>query len=259
SPMLLFVVPSVVDKIANKDRLDIRKTWASNFYGKDWLQTSKARLVFFFGSLGLNNIQLESLRNESDKYRDIVVGDFKDYYTHLSLKMSVIISWVVKYCPNVEAMVKVDMDTFVNVELLLALLREIPSKTHPKYVLGAQHQLLQPPVVRTGRWAVSKSMYPYKHFPKYVLGHSYVVSGPALKLMAESFPYFPVIPNEDAFITGIMSKVLNITKFNSHFADMFTTDSFARFRNNLLVSIILRKYNRGFIWESIKEQKCNHL
>ncbi|RUS75077.1 hypothetical protein EGW08_017154, partial [Elysia chlorotica] len=188
-------------------------------------------------------------------YRDIVVGDFKDSYGNLSLKMSVIISWVVKYCPNVEAMVKVDMDTFVNFELLLALLREIPSKTHPKYVLGAQHRLLQPPVVRTGRWAVSQSMYPYKHFPKYLLGHSYVVSGPALKLMAESFPYFPIIPNEDAFITGIMSRVLNITRFNSHFTNQFSKSFYKRFKNNGLINVINLAYSRGFIWQWIKNKK----
>ena len=254
---ILFVGPSVVDSETNKGRLEIRKTWASRFYADNWLQTSKTRLVFFFGSLGLNNDQLQTLKNEAGIFKDIVVGDFQDSYGNLSLKMTVIISWVAKYCPNVEAMVKVDMDTFVNVELLLGLLQELPSKTYPNYVLGKQHRISNPPVVRSGRWAVPKSIYRYKNFPTYVLGHSYVVSGSAVKLLAKSFPYFPIIPNEDAFVTGIMPVVLNITRFGSSFADKFTTNWFEDFKKNILVSVILRRKSRGEIWNLIKDQICD--
>ena len=236
----------------------IRTTWASGFYGNNSLQTSKTRLAFFFGSLGLRHEKLEILKKESDIFKDVVVGNFKDSYGNLSLKMTVIISWVAKYCPNVEAMVKFDMDTFVNVELLLGLLQELPSKTYPKYVLGKQHNHLYPPAVRSGKWAVPESMYPLNRFPKYVLGHSYVVSGSAVKLLAESFPYFPIVPNEDAFVTGIMPVVLNITKFGSSFADTKTRGRHDKLKENMLVSVILKRRRMKGVWNLIKDQKCDH-
>ena len=52
----------------------------------------KQAWCFFFRSSGLSNKQVQSLREESDADRGIVVGDFNDTYSNLSLKMAVIIS-----------------------------------------------------------------------------------------------------------------------------------------------------------------------
>ncbi|RUS78352.1 hypothetical protein EGW08_013872 [Elysia chlorotica] len=98
-PSIVFAVPSVVN--SSQDRLEIRQTWASDFYGDNWEQTSQRRIAFFFGSSGLSATDMATLRTESEKYRDIVIGDFHDTYTNLSLKMAVTISWVAKYCPDI--------------------------------------------------------------------------------------------------------------------------------------------------------------
>ncbi|KAK3798769.1 hypothetical protein RRG08_018612 [Elysia crispata] len=253
---ILFVGPSVVDTETNKARLEIRKTWASKFYGSNWLQASSMKMVFFFGSSGLNDSSLTLLQKESAIFGDIVVGNFNDTYGNLSLKMTVIISWVAKYCPNVEAVVKVDMDTFVNVDLLSALLHELPRKTHPMYVFGKQHKAIIPPVVRTGVWTVPENLYPFAFFPKYIYGHSYVISGPAVNLLASSFPYFPIIPNEDAFVTGIMAMVLNITQFDSPFADKKAFNTVEEFKHNRIVSIILENGEREEVWDQMKTKIC---
>ena len=64
-PKFLFAVPSVVKLQAAQDRLEIRQTWASSFYGSNWLQADGIRIAFFFGSENLSSGELESLRNES--------------------------------------------------------------------------------------------------------------------------------------------------------------------------------------------------
>ncbi|KAK3786149.1 hypothetical protein RRG08_057124 [Elysia crispata] len=254
-PRIFFAVLSVAN--ASASRLEIRETWASEFYTESWRQLSQRRIAFFFGGAGLSSAQLRSLQDESARFGDIVVGDFNDTYDNLSLKMAVVISWVAQYCPNIEAMVKIDMDTFVNVDALLHLLKELPKDTHKNYVYGNRYNNDQAPVMRTGVWSVPKTIYPFEFFPQYVYGHSYVISGSAVKLLSKSFPYFPIIPNEDAFVTGIMSLVLNITRLDiSAFGDLTKEDAVLTFDRGIDVTVVMKKAKREVVWSTFKRKKC---
>ncbi|GFR99669.1 beta-1,3-galactosyltransferase 1-like [Elysia marginata] len=261
-PKVLFVVPSVANAKDFKNRLDIRETWASDLYRKDWQQTSRARLVFFFGSSGLKTKELEGLKNESAKYGDIVVAEFHDTYHNLSLKMAVTFTWVAQFCSKVETVIKADMDTFVNVDLMLRLVKKLPISTHPKLVFGKLHVSEHPPALRKGAWAVPESVYPYDEFPRYLYGPSYVVSGPAVRLMAESFPFFPIVPNEDAFVTGVMPAVLNITRFfHKSFAtpDYEKDRTYCRMVQNEFVSTLVIDEKRAKLWAAFKTKQCLHI
>ncbi|GFS17332.1 beta-1,3-galactosyltransferase 1-like [Elysia marginata] len=217
---------------------------------------TSTRLAFFFGSSNLSEEEMQSLKNESDTFGDIVVGDFNDTYENLSLKMAVIITWVASRCPHVKAMVKVDMDTFVNVDILLNLIDQLPAEEHPSFVFGNLHNANHPEVMRTGVWSVTETLYPFEFYPKYVYGHSYVLSGPAVKLLAHSFPYFPIIPNEDAFVTGVMAVVLNITRFyHQSFADEAEINIVDRFDKNILTSALVDSETRWKLWDSLKKRK----
>ncbi|RUS88350.1 hypothetical protein EGW08_003921 [Elysia chlorotica] len=259
-PCVLFVVPSVADYYNAETRVVIRKTWASQFYGKNWLQTSNQRIAFFFGSLGLSAEMRKMLEIESKKYGDIVVAEYNDSYENLSYKMVKIISWVNVFCQGLEIMVKVDMDTFVNVDLLLTLAQTIPAETHPIYVFGHKHELKYPTVVRLGKWAVPEAVYHFHHFPEYIYGHSYVISGPAVKLLAESFPYFPIIPNEDVFITGVMSVVLNITRFHhTSFAHPRERRKWSSIMQNLYVTAIVNDEFRLKFFELFQARRVSKI
>ena len=258
SPGVLFVVPATAAPNNTKDRLAIRKTWASGMYSPAWNQTSSTRLAFFFGGSGLNSSQIAALKKESDTYGDIVVGDFHDSYGNLSLKMAVTITWVARTCPNITAAVKVDIDTFVNVKLLLRLLEELPSQTHPRYVYGRRQVHRYPPVMRTGRWAVPKADYPMDTFPAYVFGHSYVLSGPAVQIMADSIPYMRIVANEDAFITGIIPVTLNITRFtHGSFAFFAEYRDLCAMRHGYYVSQVVASGKREKLWSTfLDNRKC---
>ncbi|RUS78353.1 hypothetical protein EGW08_013873 [Elysia chlorotica] len=251
----IFVVPSVVASF--EDRLEIRQTWASGLYDENWEQTSERRIAFFFGSSGLSATDMAELWYESDTFGDIVVGDFHDTYANLSLKMAVTISWVAKYCPNIDAMVKVDMDTFVNVDLLSTLLKELPVEAGLNYVLGHRYNDDRSPVMREGVWSVPQDVYPFDFYPQYLFGHSYLVSGSAVTLLAKSFPYFPIVPNEDAFVTGIMSLVLNNTRFDTlAFGDTTELDEVWKIENGISVTAVVYYENRKQIWHRIKSRQC---
>lgn len=257
SPSILFVIPSVATAQVAAERFEIRRTWASDLYDPTYRQASRVRLVFFFGSLGLTSRQLDFLKEESQLYRDIVVGEFLDSYKNLSLKMAVTLTWVAQNCPNIKAAVKIDMDTYVNVKLLLKLIDQLPSDTHPKYVFGHQHGARQPVVVREGAWAVPASLYPFSKFPRYIYGHSYVISGAAVKLMAKGFPFFPIVPNEDAFATGIVPVTLNITRFNHEaFAYLLEKRTLCQMTSGKHVTGVMRKENRIKLWMAFQTKVC---
>ena len=223
SPTIFVIVPSVASSQDAVERLKIRQTWASKLYGPSWTQNSFARLAFFFGGFNKSPKALEALKQESDKYGDIVVGDFQDSYSNLSLKIAVAITWAARNCQQITAAVKVDMDTYMNIDRVLSLINKLPRIATPSFVFGRQHCDLHPLVIRTSKWAVPESLYPFKYFPRYIYGHAYVLSGPAVKVMAESFPYFPIVPNEDAFVTGIMAVTLNITRYQFNLFDVVTS------------------------------------
>ena len=257
SPTILFVMPSVASINHARERLEIRQTWASKLYGPKWTQTSKARLAFFFGSIDKSTAALEALKQESEQYGDIVVGSFKDSYHNLSLKMAVVITWVARNCPDIAAAVKVDMDTYVNIDLLFSLMDQLPTATHPKYVYGHRHVARNPAVVRTGGWAVPQSLYPFEKFPRYIYGHAYVLSGPAVKVMADSFPYFPIVPNEDAFATGIMAVTLNVTRFHhDSFAFILGKRTLCEMTRRVHVTDAMKPENRLRLWKTFQTNQC---
>lgn len=90
----------------------IRETWGSCSSN----QSSK-RVIFFMGSVNSSEVQ-EKIRNESEIYKDIVQGNYDDTYRNLTYKTAMIFKWFVYKCPNVQYLLKVDDDVFVNLPLL---------------------------------------------------------------------------------------------------------------------------------------------
>lgn len=65
-----------------------------------------------------------SLLQESEAYHDILLGDFKDTYHHISYKALTAIWWVVHYCPTPPLILKTDDDIFVNIFALAKVLNQ---------------------------------------------------------------------------------------------------------------------------------------
>ncbi|KAK7090903.1 hypothetical protein V1264_010642 [Littorina saxatilis] len=212
-PVLLVIVPSVVQHV--KHREAIRSTWASPVYGQLWPRsgtnlTDLVKLVFFFGVGGNADI----LRQECKHYGDIVQADFTENYRNLSLKMAAALQWSVAHCAGAGHVMKVDEDTFVNLPLAYDLVKTLSSH-RSNYILGFKHHIDKPPVVRKGKWNVEKDLYPFPKFPRYLTGPSYLMSGNAAKALASTSKRMPLIPNEDAYVTGILAKAAGVQRIHS--------------------------------------------
>ncbi|XP_059153479.1 beta-1,3-galactosyltransferase 1-like isoform X2 [Physella acuta] len=237
-------------------RLLIRQTWASPIYDKSWSQKGLVRLVFFFGNEGFADVENLALYNESKLYGDIVVASFKDNYGNLSLKLATALTWASKHCPQAKFVAKVDMDTFVHLKVFLKLVQHV-AQNYTDFIIGYQHIFPKPYVVRDGKWAVPHHMYAFSFFPKYVYGHSYVLTSSVVHKMAASFPFVHIVPNEDAFITGIMAVTLNITRLgNTAFAFSLKQYTFCDLVYKRYVSAMYNVKYMKELWDAMLTGNC---
>ncbi|GFO33135.1 hexosyltransferase [Plakobranchus ocellatus] len=76
-----------------------------------------------------------------------------------------------------------------------------------------------------------------KIFPAYASGTSYVISESAAKTLTKLSSYFPYIPVEDAFITGILASVGDVDR-----VDVAGFSCFREPQSNPCVFVIDEKY-----------------
>ena len=70
-------------------------------------------------------------------------------------------------------------------------------------------------MVRTGRWKVDDLAYPLTFFPRYLYGHTYVISVDLLAPMLRTARKLPYFPPEDAFVTGVLPLLLGAPRIHS--------------------------------------------
>ncbi|XP_076459115.1 lactosylceramide 1,3-N-acetyl-beta-D-glucosaminyltransferase-like [Babylonia areolata] len=195
--------------------------------------------------------------SEAEAFDDIVVGDFKDSYQNLSLKMAMVLQWVDLYCASAKYMLKADEDTFINVPLLLNVLHVLSANTS-HFLLGFIKPGLSLHVARSGRYAVSERAYPLRFWPQYMYGHSYVMSGDAISSLRRVSRHLPLIPNEDAYVTGVLAKSAGTQRVHSgHFAMFWRTDRCDLVYNTDISQTGFRssaKYHE--MWKMFQTGKC---
>ena len=98
-------------------RQGLRNTWVS--------QMKELNIsVFFAIALNKNESINEELKEESNKYEDIIQFSFIDAYYNLTLKAISILRWINKKCLTSTYILKTDNDVVVNPRLLLDKLSE---------------------------------------------------------------------------------------------------------------------------------------
>ena len=204
TPFLVILIPSAPEK--SKERQAIRETWGKYATGLQIpppYNSTVVTLAFLLGNVNASNNHVQIY--ESERFQDIVHGDFLDTYENLTRKSLMGLKWVTTYCSEAEYIFKVDDDVFVHIPRLVELLKKSPADQ-----TGAIYGrlLMRSSVQRTGRWALSVKDYPMRFLPPYMSGSRYVISSNiARKLLAVSM-YFPYLPIEDVFITGVLRIVI---------------------------------------------------
>ncbi|XP_044729452.1 beta-1,3-galactosyltransferase brn [Chrysoperla carnea] len=137
-PRLVYIVKSAIDHFDR--RLAIRKSWGYENRFSDVI----IRTVFILGTQHDSHLQ-ERISKESQRFRDIVQGDFYDTYFNNTIKTMIGFKWAVNYCPLSKFYMFVDDDMYVSTKNVLRFVR---NPTHypdyllePIYVLQRQNRI----------------------------------------------------------------------------------------------------------------------
>ncbi|KAK7002583.1 N-acetyllactosaminide beta-1 3-N-acetylglucosaminyltransferase 4 [Biomphalaria glabrata] len=149
------------------------------------------------------------VQQEIKSFDDIIQFDMVDTYANLTRKLLLAFGWLIKSCHVSQFIMKADQDVFVNVPLLYTLLTHY---AHTNTIYG--HIYPNNWVERQGKWAVDKRTLPVDQYPIYAAGNAYIMSTDAAATVLRLAPYFPYVPVEDAFITGILASVGDVDRIH---------------------------------------------
>ena len=107
-PISVYILSSVN---SYERRQLLRETWISDVIAFNIS-------VYFAIALTNNQTDEQLIREESEKYGDLIQFGFIDSYYNLTLKSVSILRWSQKYCKT-EYFLKTDDDIIVNIDLLL--------------------------------------------------------------------------------------------------------------------------------------------
>lgn len=167
----------VSSNISHFDRRTlIRHTWGNNRYsseGDKWK-------VFFLVGTTKDETVMRKLSCEAEMFKDIILGDTVEGFFNLTYKVQMGFEWSLKYC-NYKFLIKADDDVFVNIDTAFNFLRD---GEVPKTTLYAGNVNYDSPVVRKGKYAVTKKEYWKKIYPRYCSGGGFILSRDVVHLMA---------------------------------------------------------------------------
>ena len=128
-------------------------------------------------------------------------------YRNLTYKAVAALKWISIHCSHVDYAVKTDDDVFVNVFSLQTYIFGLHS-TATRSRLVACHIWFKAKVMRTGKWAVSKTEVPDDLYPGYCGGLAYILTGDVIRAFYRMSLRVPFLWVDDVYVTGQLVKAL---------------------------------------------------
>lgn len=197
----------------------IRRTWGNGVQYKDVV----VRIAFFMGSANESSAakqkQLqENIVLEHEMYGDIVQEDFLDSYHNLTYKGVAALKWISLYCKHATFVLKTDDDIFVNMYSLINHFKHLQKDEENLRGLLMCAVWYGMPVLRTGKWKVSKEEWSGDYYPTYCSGSAFILTPDVAMILHEVSYHVPFFWVDDFYITGLLPlKAGNIVhrQFNS--------------------------------------------
>ena len=202
-PKLLILVSTI--HTHRRYRCLIRNTWGT--YAKN--NTGQVRLLFLFGKDPSGNLTDELLLQQEGKiFGDILQDDFNSTYRkggELQLIMG--FHWVVDHCSNINHVLKVSDDTFVNVPKALQL---ISSANLTNSIWGQCWNLSYPNRDMNHKWYTSLGDWPAPLYPKYCAGAYMGFTLPVIRKILLISPFISWYSGNDDVLIGMCAEKLGI-------------------------------------------------
>lgn len=167
-------------------------------------------------------IEQKSIYDESDRFEDIVQGNFVEAYRNLTYKHVMGLRWAASECSVAKYIIKVDDDTVFDVFHLASYLENLQSTADTNEHLLAGYILdgKKPIRLQASKWYVSFQEFSDNVYPDYLSGWLYITTPKtARSLVAESQSqsYFWI---DDTWVTGVLREKRDIplTRLNHWFS-----------------------------------------
>ncbi|XP_077116844.1 beta-1,3-galactosyltransferase 5-like [Ranitomeya variabilis] len=242
-PLLIMAVKSHPE--AGSRRNALRQTWAK----EQELNGYKIRRLFLLGRTNLSE-QMENVKMESDTYGDVLQWDMIEGHHNLSLKERCFLEWMLHNITEVDYIFKGDDDVFVNVHVVLDLIRDFGS---PELVHGYhQHR---PLVMRHTKYRITESLYPSKNYPGFVSGGGFIFSGASVPCLYEASCKMPVFPLDDVYF-GFLALAANLKyRHDDRFCVLGLKYDVCLYKEKLIVHGISPDRLLQ-IWRDVNEKSC---
>ncbi|VEL07188.1 unnamed protein product [Protopolystoma xenopodis] len=201
------------------------EVWPRDVLRRGWLNNScwagrNVRHVFLLGRESPNryrDMREQKLKQESNKYGDIVMLNFLESYHNNTYKLILGYAWPLAFCKSARWVLYADSDMFIHSGNLLGLLSEISPEAGARMVVGniqSSMHAMRAKKDRKSKWDMPNSEYPYNLYEQYPSGGSYIIGFQVLLDIYLATRFTKLIRIDDAFI-GLALKKLQIAPWHT--------------------------------------------
>lgn len=183
-----------------------RNVYRRKLLRETWANPNKTDVeILFLTGIERNKTHRKKLINEIRKYKNFIHGDFLDTYENLTYKHVMGLKYIFYHCPNIDYVVKVDDDIFVNIDVMKRFFQMLKQRYSQKPTILCSTRVGHE-VLRDGKWAVSKKDFPDSIYPPHCPGYAIIYSKRSIELiypLAQKTKYFWI---DDVHVTGTLAK-----------------------------------------------------
>ncbi|KAJ1080168.1 hypothetical protein NDU88_000388 [Pleurodeles waltl] len=178
-----------------------------------------------------NASHMQLVAREIKEYHDILQWDFVESHHNLSLKERCFLEWVHYNCKEVEFIFKGDDDEFVNPEAVVKYVKETPEAAHTIH----GNMQTKSVVMHTGKYRVSKSLFPYCLYPIFPSGGGFILPGAFIPALYQVSTWLPVFPLDDVYF-GFLALAANLSlRHDERFDTLGTLNGICSYKKALVI------------------------
>lgn len=148
------------------------------------------------------------LREESEKFHDIVQFDMKNHFMNLTLLAILTYNWTSHYCPKIAYYVRADNDVWYNPRTHI---KQFLMQRRSQTLIGTIVTGNKPIHVDVSRYWMPKTLFPQNVFDPYPSGCFVTIAGDTLATIVKYSEHIgPILYFDDTFL-GQVAAITNIT------------------------------------------------
>ena len=199
---------------SSTDHFSKRKLIRSTTLGNKTLsEVYKLRLVFVLGKPKTRTNQA-LIESESERFGDIVQGNFIDTYRNLTHNALLGFQWVLEHCNNATFIMKIDDDVLVDTAGVISLMSTKYADVKRTIMCRVKWNGTDP-ILREGKWPVSLTDYPIKYWPvTHCAGVVMFFTGDIITELYSAASRIPFLWIDDVYVPGFLAAAVgNITHY----------------------------------------------